>query len=410
MARPSARAFALAALALWLSGVGVVVPASARQMDPKQVAGIPLPVADVPAGTVVVRVIRGSLTNNLANHPVELIVAGRPRSATTDATGRAQFSGLEPGTEVTAAATVGTERLQSQTFRVPSSGGIRLLLVATDPNAAAPAAGDPVGATPPGPMAAAQPGTIALGDQSRLVFEFGDGSISVFNLMQVVNGTQAPVQPAQPLVFELPAGATGATVLEDSTEQAKADARRVIVTGPFAPGATLVQFAYSMPYSGADLTIEQKMPSALARVIVLAQKGGEMRLSSPQMTEQREMTADGNVYIVGQGPGVAAGTALSFHFSNLPHAPTWPRNVALGLAVAILLAGAWASRRTVIAPAADRARDKLESRREKLFAELAALEQQHRDGRIEAARYAERRADLVAALERVYAEIDRRAA
>ena len=60
--------------------------------------------------------------------------------------------------------------------------------------------------------------------------------------------------------------------------------------------------------------------------------------------------------------------------------------------------------------AADRARERLEQRRERLFAELTSLEQQHRAGALEPARYAERRAELVTALERVYAEIDRRAA
>jgi len=385
--------------------LGSTPPASARQMDPKQVAGIPLPVADVPVGTVVVRVIRGSLSNNLPGQPVQLMVAGRTRSETTDATGRAQFAGLEPGAEVTAMATIDGERLQSQTFRVPVSGGIRLLLVATDQNAQK--RGGPEGQNA---AAAAQPGTVALGEQSRFVFEFGDGSISVYALMQVTNAGNAPVQPGEPLVFELPAGATGATILEDSSPQAKAEGKRITVSGPFPPGPTIVQFAYSMPYSGANLTIDQKVPAALGRVIVLAQKGGDMRLQSPQMTEQREMTAQGNVYIVGQGPGVAPGATLTFQFSNLPHAPTWPRNVALGTAVAILLAGAWASRRVSLSSAVDRAREKLESRREKLFAELTALEQQHRSGSLDPARYAQRRAELVAALERVYAEIDRRAA
>jgi hypothetical protein len=402
------RSCARAALCV-LAVAAAVLPAMARQMDLKQVAGIPLPVADVPAGTVVVRVIRGALTNNIPGQQVELVVAGQTRSASTDATGRAEFSGLAPGAEVTVTATVGAERLQSQTFRIPASGGTRLLLVAAGsnaPNAAVPAPGEP-------PIAsdAVQPGTVTLGEQSRFVFEFGDSSISVFNILQLTNPGRVPVQPPQPIVFELPSGATGPTVMEDSSPQAALDGQRIVVKGPFAPGATVVQFAYSMPYSGPRLTVEQKMPAALSRVIVLAQKSGEgMRLDSPQMTEQREMAAEGHTYIVGQGPGLQAGSTVSFHFSNLPHAPTWPRNVALALAVAILAAGAWASRRTATAPAADRARERLEQRREKLFAELTALEQRHRDGAVDAARYAERRAELIAALERIYAEIDRRAA
>jgi hypothetical protein len=60
--------------------------------------------------------------------------------------------------------------------------------------------------------------------------------------------------------------------------------------------------------------------------------------------------------------------------------------------------------------AADRGRERLEQRRERLFAELTSLEQQHRSGTIDPAHYAERRVELVAALERIYAEIDRRAA
>ena len=380
-------------------------PAIAQQMpDPKQIAGIPLPVGDVPAGTISVRVIRGSLANNIPNQSVELLVAGKARTETTDASGRAQFTGLLPGMEVTASTTVGTERLQSQTFSVPASGGIRVLLVATDPDIEKRAEEDRRLAE-----SAAQPGTVVLGEQSRFVFEFGDSAISVFNILQVTNTARVPVQPPQPIAFELPARATGPTVLQESSPQAALDGKRIVVKGPFAPGETIVQFAYSMPYSGSRLTIEQKMPASLSRVIVLAQKGGEMRLDSPQMTEQREMAAEGHTYVVGQGPAVQAGTTLSFNFSNLPHAPLWPRNVALVLAVVILAVGAWASSRIPTRPM-DRGRERLEQRRERLFSELTVLEQQHRAGEVDPAHYAERRGELVAALERVYAEIDRRAA
>lgn len=395
-----------------LAAVGVLVllaaagPASGQQMpDPKEIAGMPLPVGDVATGTVIVRVIRGSLANNIPNQPVDLSINGQARTVSTDATGRAQFSALPAGATVKAVTTVGTERLESQEFPVPATGGVRLLLVATDPEAAKRAAEDKELAAAP-----AQPGTVVLGDQSRFVIEFGDGSLSVFNILQILNTARTPVQTARPIVFELPPDATGTTILQNSSPQATAAGRQVTVAGPFAPGTTLVQFAYSIPYSTGTLTIEQVMPVQLSRLIVLAQKEGETRLTSAQMTEQREMTAEGQNYIVGQGPAVAAGDAVVLTFSNLPHAPLWPKYVALTLAVAILAVGAWASRKPRQTAADEKTKNRLETKRNQLFAELTSLEQQHREGRIDPERYAARRADLVTALERVYAEIDRQAA
>jgi hypothetical protein len=297
-------------------------------------------VGDVAVGTVVVRIIRGSLANNIADQPVELLGAGAPRTMKTDSAGRAEFAGLVPGTRVTAVSTVQGERLQSQEFAVPSSGGTRLLLVATDPDTEKRAEEDRSLAAAP-----AQPGLVVIGEQSRFVFEFGDGTISVFNLLQLTNTARTPVTPPQPIVFNLPEGATGTSILQDSSPQATAAGKTVTVAGPFAPGVTNVQFAYSMPYSGASLTIEQPMPVPLNRVIVLAQKVADMRLNSPQMNEQREMAADGQTYVVGQGPGIGAGERLSFSFTNLPHEAKWPQYVAVALAVAILAGGWWGSRR-----------------------------------------------------------------
>ncbi len=376
-------------LVLLLSVALLSVPRSvSAQMDPKAVAGIPLPVADVAVGTVVVRVIKGSLTNNVPDQPVELSGAGAPRTVKTDAAGRAEFTGLAPGTRVTAATTVLGERLQSQEFAVPSAGGTRLLLVATDPDTEKRAPENKSLAAAP-----AQPGVVVLGDQSRFVFEFGDGSLSVFNLLQVTNTAGTPVMPPRPIVFELPAGATGVTILQDSSPQATAAGRTVTVVGPFAPGATNVQFAYSMPYAGAALTIEQTMPVALNRVIVLAQKIADMRLASAQMTEQREMAAEGQTYVVGQGPAIRAGERLTFSFSNLPHEAQWPRYLAVGIAMAILAAGWWGSTRVTGGKGTQSSgQERLEKRRAQLFNELTSLEEQHRAGRVDAQKYAERRA------------------
>ena len=58
-------------------------------------SGMPLPVPDVPVGTVTARVIRGALTNPVPGIEVELL--GAEKKAKTDDAGRATFSGLAPG-------------------------------------------------------------------------------------------------------------------------------------------------------------------------------------------------------------------------------------------------------------------------------------------------------------------------
>jgi hypothetical protein len=384
-----------------------VPSAPAQEMpDVRQMSGMPLPVGDLEPGTVVVRVVKGSLANVIPNQTVELRGPAAPTSATTDDTGRAEFKAVASGTRVRAVAIVDGERLESQEFAVPAAGGIRLLLVATDPELEKRAAEDRKLAEAP-----AQPGIVVLGQESRFVFELGDEGLNVFTIMQILNTARTPVQTPEPLVFDLPDGAQHPALLDGSSPQASVAGKNVTVTGPFAPGMTLVQFAYTVPYSGSSVTVQQNLPAALTQLTVLAQKVGDVHLGSPQMAEHREMPSDGQSYIVGQGPALKAGDVVTFELTGLPNEPSWPRNLALAVAVFILIAGAWASMRTSRAVSAtDAARRKLQAKRERLFSELTALEEQHRAERIEPQRYAARRRELIAALERVYAALDEDAA
>ena len=65
--------------------------------DPKQMSGIPRPVDDLPNGAISVRLIRGELSNNIADHPVELHVGSEVRTVKTDEAGRAQFNDVPAG-------------------------------------------------------------------------------------------------------------------------------------------------------------------------------------------------------------------------------------------------------------------------------------------------------------------------
>jgi hypothetical protein len=117
----------------------------------------------------------------------------------------------------------------------------------------------------------------------------------------------------------------------------------VTVTGPFAPGSTSVQIAYELPYSGAGARIEQVWPAALQQLNLLVMQVGGLTVTSPQLSQSRDVVDQGQPLIVGMGPAIAAGQALVLEIDGLPHHPVWPRNTALALAAAILAVGIWAA-------------------------------------------------------------------
>ena len=257
----------------------------------------------------------------------------------------------------------------------------------------------------PLPSLPTRPGTVSLGDQTRFVFEMGDEALTGFYILQVVNSTPAPVAPATPVTIELPAGAQGATIMQGSSPQGSVAGPRVVIAGPFAPGDTQVQVAFTLPYSGARFEVQQPLPVALAAVTVLVEKVGDMKLESPQIGQYRDVKAQADTYLLGQGAAINAGGQLAFAITGLPHHPEWPRNVALALAALVLVAGVWASARPAGAVAAEEARrQKLMAKRDRLFTELAGLEAQRARG-LDEVRYDAQRSAVVQALERIYVEL-----
>lgn len=376
------------------------VSPGAQMPDPKQMSGVPLPTSEIPAGTVTVRIVRGSLSDLVVGQRVDLS-GDISASATTNDAGRAEFTGLKPGARLKATAVVDGERLESQEFTLPAQAGVRLMLVATDPDAAKRLEEDRRLAEGP-----ARTGMVFLGEQSRFVIELGADGLNVFSIYQIVNNARVPVQPAVPIAFDVSDGGRGVALLEGSTPMAKVEGDRVTVSGPFPPGVTLVQFGYTIPYSSPEQTISHRLPASLAQLSVAVQKSGDMRLDSPQVAQQRELSAQGQTYIVGNGPPLPTGTVITLNISGLPHAPAWPRNLALVLAIVILLAGAWGAATGGRASRLAAERQRLESERERLFGELTALEEAQRAGRIDPAAFAARRRELVASLEHVYAALD----
>jgi hypothetical protein len=301
-------------------------------------SGIVLPVGDLPAGTISVRVIRGSLANNLADQPVEFTIDGSgTRTVNTDTNGRAQLTGLRTGTRVRAVTVVDGERIESQEAVIGASG-LRIMLVATDPATAAREAEDKALAN-----AAPVKGMVVLGPESRVVAQFGDDRLSVFYGLEVLNSARVPVDIGGPLIFELPRDARGATIMEGSTKQATVNGPRVIVTGPFAPGVTPVDIGYVLPYSGGTARMVQRWPAPLQQTTVLVAQTGGLTIASPQISQKRDLSSEGQQVIVGSGAGIPAGGVLELEIAGLPSRAMWPRYLAVSLAALIAIAGIWAA-------------------------------------------------------------------
>jgi hypothetical protein len=361
--------------------------------DPKQMSGIPRPVDDLPKGAISVRLIRGELSNNIVGHPVDLRIGPRVVTVKTDESGRAQFNDVMPGATVKASAEVDGERLESQEFAAPATGGIRLMLVATDKSKAE---------TP------AVTGQVVITDQSRIVMQAREEALDVFYLLDITNSARGPVNTATPFEFDMPNDARGCGIMQGSSPQASVAGTHVIVQGPFAPGSTFVQVACEVPAPTGSVDIEQRFPAAFEQLAVVVKKTGETALRSPQLKEQREVPADNEIFIAGTGGPVAAGQPIELAISGIPHHSATPRRIALSLAIFIAIAGAWAARRGPADDAAAQAaeRKRLITRRDRLFSDLVRLEQEHRNGRVDDRRYAARRDELVAALEQVYGALD----
>jgi peroxiredoxin len=108
--------------------VVIAILAGQASAQPASVIGKPLPSADLPVGTVSVRVIDGSSSAPHAGIAVWLSVDGVAKTATTDASGRASFAGLKVGAKVIAAITVGKTSVKSEPFVVTDDGGVRVML------------------------------------------------------------------------------------------------------------------------------------------------------------------------------------------------------------------------------------------------------------------------------------------
>ncbi len=129
----------------------------------RAISGKPLPDRGMPPGMVTVRVARKTPSSPVADAEITALIEApggdmRKRTAKTDAGGRATFEGVTAGHRFHAEVVVDGEKLASDTFPMPDTGGIRTMLIA-----GLPAGGEGQGGEGQGGEEAAGGRTFALG-------------------------------------------------------------------------------------------------------------------------------------------------------------------------------------------------------------------------------------------------------
>jgi hypothetical protein len=169
-------------------------------------------------------------------------------------------------------------------------------------------------------------GAVVFGGNSRVLMQFADDVLQIYYVLEIVNSARTRVDIGGPLVIDLPRS-NGAAVLEGRHPR-PLFLETGSVTGPFAPGATLVNIGYRLAQDRPSLTLVQPWPAAFQQVTVGVQKIGALGAASPQFTDVRDVTTqDGKVFALGSGAALAPGTPLTVTLTNLPyHSPRRARH------------------------------------------------------------------------------------
>jgi len=526
-------------------------PASAQPMmgaagmpNLRAIVGRPLPDAGMATGTVSVRVGRRMPANAVAGVEVAAVIKGaggdlRRRTEKTDGDGRVIFEGMAPGDQFSAEVTVDGELLKTQTFTMPSQGGLRTMLIAAlgaaPAGGEAPEAGDDAGdggdassrfalgatagvavqdpalavgqlevrvldekgapiphqtvmlgmvdksnkidvrkadtdasgvarfsglphgdgsgyagvvewhgmrlGTAPFPMPDAggaraeiralsrttDPSVMTIGEGGRVIIQMREDTLQFLEMLPLENTSDKIFDPGPGAVeIPLPKGFVGAEAQESDRTIDVRQNHGMAVHGVFTPRRSIagttpknagqeVVFGFVLPYHGDTRAFAQPMPNGMGAGTLITEQVTGLTVTGPGIGARQARELSGRKYWVMPIEPIPPGGTLSFTMTGLPSTDSTGRNVAGGLALALVASAFVFGRRPrASGPAGggEETRDRLIERREATFGELLALERSSRAAGAPAP--AEARKQLVARLEQIYRDLaaldERRAA
>jgi len=373
---------------------------------------------------VTVRVGRGSLSNAAVGVDFVATVSlpdGKAGEHTekTKADGRATFSGLPVGAEFRAQAVVDGQRLQTASFAIPDEGGARLMLISQQDQEAGEGEATPAPANPHAsahghggnPVETAvgagedtsDPSVLRVSSSSKMLIDLREDALAVME-NQVLENTSDRIFRSDRggIAIPLPPGASNAEAIEGSSPLELGQGSSLLLRRAIPPSSSRVppvqaRFGFFVSTAGeSSITLRQPMPMGIETPVVMVPDEDHLKLSAPGLQALAPQADDrGSQVQVFQLASVPRNGVLRITVSGLPTRSRLGHTIATVLVAALLFAVVlgWHRPGTASRPG------KLHDRRDHLFAELVEVERARRAAGADDASLAQRRAELLAAIE-----------
>jgi hypothetical protein len=361
------------------------------------VTGRAVPQDGLPAGTLEVALVDES-GKPLADRLVQLGQvsadnAVKVSKATSDARGLVRFKDLPTGESIGYAAIIQHQsmRLGTEPFRMDPARGMRAEIRAM--------------------ARSSDPSVLRFEARSKLILEVGEDSLQMMEQLVFKNTSDKLFDPGtEGLLVPLPEDHEGAREIDGTTPLEVRAGQGVAVHAPIPPNAgamfyTQIRVGFVIPAGGQpEVHLKQPMPFGLEKPFFVVPASANLTVSGPGLRSEPDQTdTHGNVVKLYTMDDIAPGGTLAVTVSGLPALNRRGRNIAAVLCLLLVGAAVAGSTRSKKVAHAQNTAAQLTDRREKLFAELVALEKARKTRQDAGAD--QRRQELVAKLENVYREL-----